>query len=162
MTTTASPLSDEIKTELAALIAAYKAAAADGSVSLSEAMAIATRGVTGIVSIVHRLQTGADRATRRAMIITGIGEFYDQVIAPIDLKAVPNFIEGIVDRAGKEMLMIGAGSVVDMLLDLLDGPGKPSPTPGPGDGDQDAAKPHSNVIGSSPMLAALSSCERPL
>lgn len=128
--------------------------------TLQEIMSLFIQGVTGLTSILLRsTDGGTTKAELREQILNAVGVFYEEVIRPIDIKAVPNFVEGWVDDFAKSWMMSTAAAVVDNLFALLNFDVVQPATPDASDGDVEPAKPLHNVVGSVPMFVAMMKME---
>lgn len=68
-------------------------------------------------------QLEADGKTKKEAVIIVANRFYDELIAPMDLPGVPNFIEGrFVDPAVARIWESVVSSIVDHFVDLMRSP----------------------------------------
>lgn len=140
------------------LVAQYKQSTAGKSLTTAEVIQLFTRAVTGITGAVLENFPGnaTEAAKLKSQILEAVSVFYDEVIAPIDIKGIPNLVEGWVDRFARGFAVDLAAGLVDQLLALL----IPKPDSRPADtdttdGDQDHAKPLHNVVGKRPEALCL-------
>lgn len=139
------PLYEAIESKFQEMVAAYRSAYADGKLEFNEVISMVTRASVGIGSIIKTmdLSSRSDEEVRDC-ILHCLGEFYDKVVAPIDIKAIPNLFEGFVDRTLREGILTFMGPVVLRILQMIpDSPTLPDDvTP-----DDDDAEPSPHVIG---------------
>ena len=123
------PLYDKAKETLEALLSEYKQAAVDG-LSFSEIMQLVFRGTAGVISIIDEF-AGPETTLQEKLdcMKMAIARFYDEVVAPIDIKAIPNMIEGLVDQAIREIIVLAAEALGQQILDWLGGRSEPAPEP---------------------------------
>ena len=115
----ASPLFEEISEQISAVIAGYHEAYSDGSLSFSEAFALVQKATASFVQVVQLLKPLASNEEKKAAVLEALGLFYDQVIAPMDIKGIPNLIEGVVDSSLKSLLLLLADSGIDAIVSVL-------------------------------------------
>jgi hypothetical protein len=124
-------LYDDIEGALTEIIAHYKNATKDGKLSFSELITLGSNAVASLMQVAEHF--GGTGTEKKQAVITALGQFYDQVIAPIDIKGVPNLLEGIVDKALKELMLTLAGGWIDSLTTIFNKSGWATPTtPAPG------------------------------
>jgi hypothetical protein len=87
---------DKIKAEFDELVLKYKEAIADGKLSFSDALSLLLHGSFSIAQLLQNY-VELDFEKRKAIGVDLAVQFYDEVIAPIDLP-LPNLIEPIFDR----------------------------------------------------------------
>jgi hypothetical protein len=95
------------------IIASYKEANKDGSLTFKEAMTLVYNASATFVRFIENFKASGD--LKKETVKLAIAKFYDEVIAPIDIQGIPNFLEGIVDEALKNFILI----LVDMWIDSL-------------------------------------------
>lgn len=112
-------LFDKIKDKVEELIAFYKDAMQDGTLSVSEVWAMSVRGIASIVELTTVFpQYSKDQ--RREAVLQAAGMFYDKVIAPINIPWVPEFVENtIVDPSLRKMFLGIADGVIRGLQEVL-------------------------------------------
>lgn len=115
----ASPLFEEISEQISEVIAGYHEAYSDGSLSFSEAFALVQKATASFVQVVQLLKPLASNEEKKAAVLEALGLFYDQVIAPMDIKGIPNLIEGVVDSSLKSLLLLLADSGIDAIVSVL-------------------------------------------
>ena len=60
--------------------------------------------------------TGAEK---KAAVLAALETFFDEVIAPLDIKGIPNFIEPIVDSSLKKLSLTLAAAGIDALVAIF-------------------------------------------
>jgi hypothetical protein len=133
-------LYDDVKAAIDQIIAKYKELAADG-LSFSEVWTLFQNATATLIQLVQKYGDYSGEQ-KKEVVIEALGRLYDEVIAPIDLKGIPNFLEPIVDRALKQLLLTFAGPAIDSLVNIFNKTGwggggqSPSPAPDPIPGPQ--------------------------
>ncbi len=108
---------EDIKVKVDEIIVKYKASAADGSVTLAEAYEILQLAVHDVMLVVEELSLpGVDK---KALVMQAVDKFYDEVIAPLDIKAIPNAVEPLADRLLKTVLLQIVDGAIDALVAIL-------------------------------------------
>ena len=119
-----------VKTEVTRIRDAVKESMADGKLTVSEVLALLQRGVTSAAAVIKAFLTTATDAERKQLLKDVFANFYREVIKPIDLLGVPNFIvEPAVDNALESMipyLVDAAYDSIDTIFDKI-WPLAPSP-----------------------------------
>jgi len=108
-------LYDETKSAIDAIIGEYKKVVADGKISISEVFTLVGRATATFVNLFRALDLGTE-SERKDTVVLAIGRFYDEIVAPIDITGVPNFLEPIVDKALRELLLLLTRSWADAVL----------------------------------------------
>ena len=105
----------------------YKEAKADGSISVSDIIALLGTAVSEMVTVAEAFHDG-DGSAKKAAVLAAIDMFYDEVVAPVDIDKIPNFIEPIVDKGLKQLLIVVADGTIDAVVAIFNKGGWP-PTP---------------------------------
>jgi hypothetical protein len=108
-------LYDETKSAIDAVIGEYKKVVADGKISISEVFTLVGRATATFVNLFRSLGLGTE-SEQKETVVLAIGRFYDEIVAPIDITGIPNFLEPVVDRAMKELLLLLTRSWADSLV----------------------------------------------
>jgi hypothetical protein len=111
-------LYDEFQSTIDNIIGEYKKVIADGKISISEVFTAVSNATATFVQLFRTIGVGSE-VERKDAVLKAIGRFYDEVIAPIDIVGVPNFLEGVVDKAIKELLLLLAKSWIDSLVNIF-------------------------------------------
>jgi len=108
----------EFKAAIDAVIADYKAKAKDG-LTIPEIWELSSNALATFVSLAGKLKTlsGADK---KKLVMDAAADFYDKVIAPIDIPRVPNFVEvTVVDPAVRQLWLMLADGAVEALVNIF-------------------------------------------
>lgn len=108
-------LYEDTKSAIDAIILEYKKVVADGKISISEVFTLVGRATATFVNLFRSLDLGTE-SERKDTVVLAIGRFYDEIVAPIDITGVPNFLEPIVDKALRELLLLLTRSWADAVL----------------------------------------------
>jgi hypothetical protein len=128
-------LYDDIEQALDAVITKYKESAGDG-LSMGEVFTLAANAVATLVQLTEKYG-GYSGDDKKEAVIKALGRVYDEVIEPIDIKQIPNFLEGMFDKFAKQLLMTLAESWIESLVNIFNKTGwgnggqTPAPTPSP-------------------------------
>lgn len=120
------PLYVELKEQFDSIIAEYKAAMSDGQITITEVWRMLMLVITGFCNIVK--QQAADNvslAERKAAVMQAIHQFWDEVIVPYDIKGIPNWIEGMVERVAINNLDPVFSQTVDYVFAVFGYTAKP-------------------------------------
>jgi hypothetical protein len=135
---------DDLKAGIDKIIADYKAANADGKLSFSEIFTLVGNAIATFVQLIENFGSGTG-AEKKAAVLAAIDQLFDEVIIPIDIKGIPNMLEGIVDKALKQLVLTLADGWVDSIVNIFNKTGWGSP------GGQPAGDPE-NPQGASPGI----------
>jgi len=119
---------DDLRDAVEEIIADYKKANADGELTFSEIFTLVGNAVATFVQLAQAFG-GVDGPAKKAAVLSAIEQFFDEVIVPIDIKGVPNFLEGIVDTALKRLVLTFAGSWIDSIVNIFNKTGWGDPIP---------------------------------
>lgn len=108
---------EDLKQKLAELVAKYQAASADGKVTLGEVWEMVNLVLADLVPYVEKFNLAGD--DKKKLVLDTLSKFYDEVIAPLDIPYVPNFLEPLVDTGLKSLLLELADGAVDALVKIL-------------------------------------------
>lgn len=122
-------LYDEIAQAIQDVINTYKQSVADGKLSLQEIFTLSHSAIASFVRLAESVG-GYSGAEKKAAVLAAIDQFYDEVIAPIDVQSIPNFLEPVVDRALKQLIRVVAESTIDSLVNIFNKTGWGKPTAG--------------------------------
>jgi len=110
-------LSEVVSQAVDKLVAQYKDATADGKVTISDVFKLLQLAVVELVAVVNVLAVpGADK---KQAVLDGIARIYSEVIAPLDIPGVPNWIEPVVDRVIGLGIQQIVGGLIDAAADQL-------------------------------------------
>ena len=123
---------DDLKNYFEEISSHYNEVAADGKIDFSDAVFLAGKAAASFVQVVERFKSDSDGASKKAIVLEALDHFYDDVIKPLDIKAIPNIIEPVVDSAVKQIILTFASAGIDTIIAIFNKTGwNPSPTPGP-------------------------------
>lgn len=111
-----SELYDTVKNQVDVLINSYKEVISDNKLTLVEMWTLAQHGFTAFVTIAEK--SNATGVEKKAVVMAAAERLYDEVLAPIDIKAIPNFIEPTFDKLAKPVYMELMSKGVDYLVNL--------------------------------------------
>lgn len=107
-------LYDVIKEQVEKIITEVKKANEDKILTLSEVWFLSQETITSFVAIANKLNTGGK--DKKTVVMQAAERLYDEVIAPIDIKAIPNIIEPSFDRLGKNLFLELVSGSVDYIV----------------------------------------------
>lgn len=142
----ATTLIETVKQELADLIAHYKKATEDKKFTLAEVWEITTSAIAGVMRIVEAAGSFSG-ASKKEVVMAFASDFYDKVIAPLDIPYVPALIEGRVDAALKDVFLKLVDGAVESLVNIFNRTGwfdVPSGTNGANGGTAPSTPPINN------------------
>jgi len=108
-------LYEDSKLAIDTVIAEYKKVVTDGKISVSEAFTLVGKATATFVNLFRSLNIGTEDE-RKNTVVLAVAKFYDEIIAPIDITGVPNFLEPIVDKTLRELLLLLTRSWADAVL----------------------------------------------
>jgi|TARA_R100000008_G_scaffold6036_1_gene3461 hypothetical protein len=118
-------LYDTIEEGITSVIAAYKEAKADDNkVSFSEIVAIGSKAIGSFVVIAESF-SGLSSEEKKNAVVSAVGQLYDEVLAPYDIEKIPNFIEPILDKGIKQLLLALSDGIIDAIVALYNENGWP-------------------------------------
>ena len=133
-------LYDTLEEGIKSVIDAYKEAKADdGKVSFNEVVTISGKAIGSLVVVAESFSE-LSAEEKKGAVVAAIGTLYDEVIAPIDIQKIPNFIEPIIDKGLKQLIVAMSDGIIDAVValyneggwpDTPDTPDVPDDTPDP-------------------------------
>jgi hypothetical protein len=111
-------LYDNMKAAIDNIIADYKAANTDGKLTFTEIFTLVSNAVATFVQLLENFGGGTG-AEKKAVVLQAIEQFFDEVIIPIDIKGIPNVLEGIVGRALKQLVLSLADGWIDSIVNIF-------------------------------------------
>lgn len=109
-------LYDDILAAVTQIIDKYKEVIGDGKLSFSEIISLTGAAAASFLELTKSI-TALD-ADKKAAILAALDKFYINVIAPIDIPVIPNFIEPMVDAGLREVVMYLAEAMLDTLIGI--------------------------------------------
>jgi hypothetical protein len=123
-------LYDTLEEGIKSVIDAYKEAKVDDDkVSFNEVVTISGKAI-GALIVVAESFSELSAEEKKDAVVAAIGTFYDEVIAPIDIQKIPNFIEPIIDKGLKQLIVAMSDGIIDAIVALYNDGGWPN-TPDP-------------------------------
>jgi len=111
-----SDLYDTVKGEVDSLVKSYKDSLSDNSLTLIEAWTLAQHSFTAFVLIAEKLK--ASGLEKKLVVMTAAERLYDEVLGPLDIKAIPNMFESTFDKMAKPIYLELVSKAVDYLVNL--------------------------------------------
>jgi len=124
MSTDGETLYEKFNEAVAEVLASYKAANADGKMTFTEIISLVGKVIGKLVSLAEVFHGGEGDA-KKAAVMAAVNAFYDEVIAPIDIAKIPNFIEPIVDKGIKSVILVIADGITDAVVAIFNEGGWP-------------------------------------
>ena len=109
---------EQLKGAIEEIIAAYKDVYADKKITFGEMLTLVTRACATFVKLVESMGQGTGEEKKNA-VVTAVSQFYEVVIAPMDVPVIPNFVEPMVDQGTKLVIITVAASAVDALVAIF-------------------------------------------
>lgn len=123
---------DDLKDYFVEISDHYKGLVSDGKLSFGDVMLLTGKASASFVQLVERFTDAISGPEKKAVVMEAIGHFYDDVIKPLDISAIPNLVEPIVDTAIKQLVLTFASAAIDTTVAIFDKNGwNPDPIPGP-------------------------------
>ncbi len=118
-------LYDTLEEGINSVIAAYKEAKADDNkISFSEVISIGSKAISSLVVVAESFSSLSAEDKKNA-VVAAVGQLYDEVLAPYDIEKIPNFIEPIVDKGIKQLLLALSDGIIDAIVALYNENGWP-------------------------------------
>lgn len=113
-------IKDLINNETNSIIIKSKESLSDiKKVSLDEAWKIIQLAIASIVQIIEKIAIDLSGPDKKAIALDFINSFYDKVFVIIDVPFVPSFIEPIIHRYIKLMLLSMASASIDATVTIF-------------------------------------------
>jgi hypothetical protein len=110
---------DELKDAVNQIVVHYKEATSDGKLSFGEIFMLGGKATASFVQLFEQFTENATGEEKKAAVLAALDVFFDEVIAPIDIKGIPNFIEPVVDSSLKKLSVTLAGAGIDALVAIF-------------------------------------------
>jgi len=121
---------DDLKGAVEEIIAHYKDATADGKLTFTEIFTLAGKATASFIQLFEKFAENATGEEKKAAVLAALEAFFDEVVAPIDIKGIPNFIEPVVDSSLKKLALTLASAGIDALVAIFNKSGwGPQPEP---------------------------------
>jgi hypothetical protein len=108
------------------IIKHYKSSVSDGSLTFAEVGSLAFNAASSFVNLVESMSRG-DGDDKKAFVLAAISKFYDIVIAPIDIKMIPDPLEFMADQAIKGTLLAMTNASIDAIVNVFNKMGWSTP-----------------------------------
>jgi hypothetical protein len=108
---------DQLKLELEKLINQLKIQTESvKNIALDQAWKILQLVLAQLVQVIEDIGKELSGPDKKAIVLDLLSGFYDRVFIVVDIPFVPNFLEPIIHKYVKALLMILAGSSIDALV----------------------------------------------
>lgn len=98
----------------------YRESLADGKLTMHEVMTLMCNGASTFTRLIEQLNPADGQgAQKKEVALEVIGQFYDTVLAPIDITGIPNFLEPMVDSAVRSLLLSIGSAAIDSSVALF-------------------------------------------
>jgi len=121
---------DDLQGAVNQIIAHYKDATADGKLSFTEIFSLSGKALASFIQLFETFTDNVTGEAKKQAVLAALDTFFDEVISPIDIKGIPNFIEPVVDTSLKRLCMSLADAGIDALVAIFNKSGW-GPQPGP-------------------------------
>lgn len=108
---------DVVKEKIDVVVETYKVAVSDGVLTLSEVWLLSQEAVASFMQIAKELNISGKE--KKEVVMKAAERLYDEVIAPIDIKAVPNVVEPVFDRLTKSFYMEFVSGAIDFIFKYI-------------------------------------------
>jgi ABC-type lipopolysaccharide export system ATPase subunit len=108
---------EQLRLELEKLVNQVKAQTKDArKIALDQAWKILQLVLAQLVTAIEEIGNELSGPDKKTIVLDLLSGFYDKVFIVVDIPFVPNFIEPIIHKNVKALLMILAGSSIDALV----------------------------------------------
>lgn len=127
-----STIYDDLKDYFAQISEHYRELTGDGKLSFGDVMLLTGKASASFIQLVERFTDTLNGPEKKEIVLEAIGKFYDEVIKPLDITAIPNIVEPVVDTAIKQVILTFASASIDTIVAIFNKNGwNPDPLPGP-------------------------------
>lgn len=109
---------DDVKVEFDKVIAKYNELMADGTFSFTDAWSLSVAGLGAAITVL-KPYSDLPYHMRREWAKQLAQEFFDKVVAPIDLPYIPNFFENMLDNQISNLIPFMVDSLYDALYNII-------------------------------------------
>ena len=88
-------------------------------VALSEAWKVLQLVTASTVRVIETIASNLEGTEKKLIAIEYINNFYDKVFFVVDIPFVPNFVEPIIHKYVKQILMIMVGASIDATVTIF-------------------------------------------
>lgn len=114
-----SEIYEDLKDYFAEISDHYADLAGDGKFSFGDVLLLVGKASASFIQLVERFTELETGAAKKEAVLEALDAFYDEVIAPMDLKAVPNLVEPILDSAIKQLILTIASAGIDTIVTIF-------------------------------------------
>jgi hypothetical protein len=111
-------LSSSLSSAIDNIIAEYKASRVDGKLTFNEMLTLVYNASATFIKLVETVKPGPN-ATKKEIVLAAIAQFYDVVVAPIDIAGVPNLLEGPIDSVLRSLVLSLASAWIDAIVNIF-------------------------------------------
>lgn len=86
------------------------------TVALAQAWKLLQLAIASVVQIIEQIATNLAGADKKIIAMEALSKFYDSVFVVVDIPFVPNFLEPIIHRYVKSILMIMVSATIDAMV----------------------------------------------
>lgn len=86
------------------------------NVALSQAWKMLQLAVVSTIQVIEKAATDLAGKDKKTIAMEFLSKFYDSVFVIIDIPFVPNFLEAIIHKHVKNLLMVMVGSTIDAMV----------------------------------------------
>lgn len=99
------------------VIDTYKKSVTTDGLSFKDAVTLVYNATATFVRLIENFTANGE--IKKETVKLAVTQFYDQVIAPVDIKGVPNLMEGMVDNAIKYTILMFIDMWIDSLVNIF-------------------------------------------
>lgn len=85
-------------------------------VALAQAWKILQLAVASVIQIIEQIATNLAGPDKKVIAMEALSKFYDSVFIVVDIPFVPNFLEPIIHKYVKSILMILVSATIDAMV----------------------------------------------
>lgn len=85
-------------------------------VALAQAWKILQLAVASVVQIIEEIATNLAGPDKKTIAMEALSKFYDSIFVVVDIPFVPNFLEPIIHKYVKSILMIMVSATIDAMV----------------------------------------------
>lgn len=99
------------------VIDTYKKSVTTDGLSFKDAVTLVYNATATFVRLIENFTANGE--IKKETVKLAVTQFYDQVIAPVDIKGIPNLMEGMVDNAIKYTILMFIDMWIDSLVNIF-------------------------------------------
>lgn len=89
------------------------------NLAINEAWKILQIVIAGVIQIIEKIGTDLSNPDKKALAMSIIGNFYDTVFKTVDLPLVPKFLQPIIQRQIRSILMLLVDASIDSMVTIF-------------------------------------------